>query len=310
MPAQSYGYGSSSVGVISLAETVIRRAPSLLLISIYEIVRECLVFYRLKGLTKLASPLFLSAARGGPALHYFTVSSTLAETTFAETQLRFVLRAPGLLPQPVPHTWASPACRLTLAHWFYLSRWNEPNLFPVNAFRKSYGVWITRTFSFPIAGTSPTCLLAYFLESPIAMVAITAITTMPIRLAISSMSTSVPISLTDSKHTQQTSYIEWRTMGASQNKKREQAKLAHFLEHLKNGQCQRPSFVDTRLRLMGRRAGARSRVNMDASFWHQRWRTNEIPFHEHAVNQQLLKHFSALSLAKAAGVCAAVRQVS
>jgi thiopurine S-methyltransferase len=41
---------------------------------------------------------------------------------------------------------------------------------------------------------------------------------------------------------------------------------------------------------------------MDASFWHQRWRTNEIPFHEHAVNQQLLKHFSALSLAKAGRV--------
>ena len=41
---------------------------------------------------------------------------------------------------------------------------------------------------------------------------------------------------------------------------------------------------------------------MDASFWHQRWRTNEIPFHEYAVNQQLFKHFSALSLAKAGRV--------
>lgn len=37
---------------------------------------------------------------------------------------------------------------------------------------------------------------------------------------------------------------------------------------------------------------------MDASFWHQRWRTNEIPFHERAANPLLLKHFPALALAK------------
>ncbi len=36
---------------------------------------------------------------------------------------------------------------------------------------------------------------------------------------------------------------------------------------------------------------------MDPSFWHQRWQTSEIPFHERAVNPRLLKHFPALSLA-------------
>jgi len=41
---------------------------------------------------------------------------------------------------------------------------------------------------------------------------------------------------------------------------------------------------------------------MDTSFWHQRWRTNEIPFHERAANPLLLKHFSALALAKGSRV--------
>jgi thiopurine S-methyltransferase len=41
---------------------------------------------------------------------------------------------------------------------------------------------------------------------------------------------------------------------------------------------------------------------MDASFWHERWRTNEIPFHERAVNPLLLKHFPALALAKGSRV--------
>lgn len=37
---------------------------------------------------------------------------------------------------------------------------------------------------------------------------------------------------------------------------------------------------------------------MEASFWHQRWQTNEIPFHERATNPMLIKHFSVLALAK------------
>lgn len=41
---------------------------------------------------------------------------------------------------------------------------------------------------------------------------------------------------------------------------------------------------------------------MDASFWHQRWQTNEIPFHERAANPLLLKHYPALALAKGARV--------
>lgn len=41
---------------------------------------------------------------------------------------------------------------------------------------------------------------------------------------------------------------------------------------------------------------------MDTSFWHQRWETNEIPFHEGAVNPQLLKHFPALALAQGSRV--------
>ena len=36
---------------------------------------------------------------------------------------------------------------------------------------------------------------------------------------------------------------------------------------------------------------------MDASFWHQRWQTNEIPFHERAANPLLIKHFPSLALA-------------
>lgn len=37
---------------------------------------------------------------------------------------------------------------------------------------------------------------------------------------------------------------------------------------------------------------------MEANFWHQRWKTNEIPFHERDTNPQLVKHFSALALTK------------
>ncbi len=36
---------------------------------------------------------------------------------------------------------------------------------------------------------------------------------------------------------------------------------------------------------------------MDASFWHQRWQTNETGWHERAANPLLLKHFAALALA-------------
>lgn len=35
---------------------------------------------------------------------------------------------------------------------------------------------------------------------------------------------------------------------------------------------------------------------MDASFWHQRWQTNETGWHEKATNPLLIKHFRALSL--------------
>ena len=37
---------------------------------------------------------------------------------------------------------------------------------------------------------------------------------------------------------------------------------------------------------------------MDASFWHQRWGANDIPFHERAANPLLVKYFQALSLGK------------
>lgn len=37
---------------------------------------------------------------------------------------------------------------------------------------------------------------------------------------------------------------------------------------------------------------------MDASYWHQRWETNEIGFHEHSVNPLLVSYFKALSITK------------
>jgi thiopurine S-methyltransferase len=37
---------------------------------------------------------------------------------------------------------------------------------------------------------------------------------------------------------------------------------------------------------------------MDASFWHQRWKKNEIAFHESKANPLLVKYFKELSLAK------------
>jgi len=41
---------------------------------------------------------------------------------------------------------------------------------------------------------------------------------------------------------------------------------------------------------------------MDASFWHQRWGNNDIPFHEREANPLLVKYFAALSLAKGSRV--------
>lgn len=41
---------------------------------------------------------------------------------------------------------------------------------------------------------------------------------------------------------------------------------------------------------------------MDASFWDQRWKNNEIAFHENKVNPLLVKHFKTLSLAKSSRV--------
>ncbi len=41
---------------------------------------------------------------------------------------------------------------------------------------------------------------------------------------------------------------------------------------------------------------------MDAHFWHQRWHTNEIPFHERTANPLLLRHFPTLALANGARV--------
>ena len=35
---------------------------------------------------------------------------------------------------------------------------------------------------------------------------------------------------------------------------------------------------------------------MDASFWHNRWQTNQTGWHEPAVNPQLIKHFPALNV--------------
>jgi thiopurine S-methyltransferase len=41
---------------------------------------------------------------------------------------------------------------------------------------------------------------------------------------------------------------------------------------------------------------------MDASFWHQRWGNNDIPFHEREANPLLVKYFAALSLSKGSRV--------
>lgn len=41
---------------------------------------------------------------------------------------------------------------------------------------------------------------------------------------------------------------------------------------------------------------------MDASFWHQRWETNEIGFHKTEINPLLVKHFKELSLKEDSGV--------
>jgi thiopurine S-methyltransferase len=39
-------------------------------------------------------------------------------------------------------------------------------------------------------------------------------------------------------------------------------------------------------------------MNMDASFWHQRWEKNEIGFHESKANPLLVTHFHELSIPK------------
>jgi thiopurine S-methyltransferase len=44
-------------------------------------------------------------------------------------------------------------------------------------------------------------------------------------------------------------------------------------------------------------------MNMDASFWHQRWKKNEIGFHEPKANPLLVIHFQELSIAKGRRVC-------
>lgn len=36
---------------------------------------------------------------------------------------------------------------------------------------------------------------------------------------------------------------------------------------------------------------------MEASFWHRKWESNEIGFHQHQVNALLVRHFGQLSLA-------------
>ncbi len=41
---------------------------------------------------------------------------------------------------------------------------------------------------------------------------------------------------------------------------------------------------------------------MDANFWHERWKTNNIGFHEGAANALLVKYFKQLSLAKGSRV--------
>jgi len=41
---------------------------------------------------------------------------------------------------------------------------------------------------------------------------------------------------------------------------------------------------------------------MDGSFWHSKWERNDIGFHESQANPLLVKHFSALSLAKGSRV--------
>lgn len=41
---------------------------------------------------------------------------------------------------------------------------------------------------------------------------------------------------------------------------------------------------------------------MDADFWHRKWASNDIGFHEKAANPLLVKHFSALGLEKGARV--------
>jgi thiopurine S-methyltransferase len=40
----------------------------------------------------------------------------------------------------------------------------------------------------------------------------------------------------------------------------------------------------------------------DANFWHERWKKNEIPFHEQKPNPLLVKHFNRLSLPKASRI--------
>jgi thiopurine S-methyltransferase len=35
---------------------------------------------------------------------------------------------------------------------------------------------------------------------------------------------------------------------------------------------------------------------MDASFWHNRWQTNQTGWHEHAVNPLLITHFPSLNI--------------
>jgi thiopurine S-methyltransferase len=41
---------------------------------------------------------------------------------------------------------------------------------------------------------------------------------------------------------------------------------------------------------------------VDASFWHQRWKNNDIAFHEGEANPLLVKYFKILSLAKGSRV--------
>jgi thiopurine S-methyltransferase len=41
---------------------------------------------------------------------------------------------------------------------------------------------------------------------------------------------------------------------------------------------------------------------MDANFWHQRWKLNEIAFHEREANPLLVKYFDLLSLSNGSRV--------